>query len=87
MAVREGKTASGGYLEAATVFDQLAATVDVIPEDVCAVSSEGPDVSDGLLDVERWAAMLRGVAFQSAPKNAEDFVRSFIVIERRDKRN
>ena len=67
------------YLEAAAVFDQLAATVDAIPEDVFAVFSEGPDVSDGLLDVERWTEMLRDVAFQSAPKNAEDFVRSFIV--------
>jgi hypothetical protein len=66
------------YPEAAAVFDQLAATVDAIPEDIFLVFSEGVDVADGLLDVERWTEMLRDVVFQSAPKNAEDFVRSFI---------
>jgi hypothetical protein len=66
------------YPEAAAVFDQLAATVNAIPEDVFVVFSESSDVDDGLLDVERWSEMLRDVGFQSAPKNAEDFVRSFI---------
>jgi hypothetical protein len=46
------------YPEAAAVFDQLAATVDAIPEDVFVVLYEGADVADGLLtqmtdDVER----------------------------------
>ena len=66
------------YPEAAAVFDQLAATVNAISEDVFVVFSESSDVDDGLLDVERWSEMLRDVGFQSAPKNAEDFVRSFI---------
>ena len=45
-------------------FDQLAATVDAIPQDVFEVFSElGPDVDDGLLDVERWTEMLRDVGF------------------------
>jgi hypothetical protein len=70
--------ADARYLEAAAVFDRLAATVDAIPEDVFAAFSGDPHVSDGLLDVERWSEMLRDVAFQSAPKNAEDFIRSFI---------
>jgi len=65
-------------LRVAAIFDQLAATVDAIPEDVFVVFSERLDVDDGLLDVERWTEMLRDVGFQSAPKNAEDFVRSFI---------
>ena len=65
------------HLEAAAMFDRLAATVDAVPEDVFVVFSERPDVDDGLLDMERWADMLRDVGFQSAPKNAEDFVRSF----------
>ncbi len=60
------------HLEAAAMFDRLAATVDAVPEDVFVVFSERPDVDDGLLDVERWAEMLRDVGFQSAPKNAED---------------
>src|ERR1700731_4157149 len=66
-------------LEAAAVFDRMAATVDAIPQDVFVALSElGPNVDDDLLDVERWTEMLRDVGFQSAPKNAEDFVRSFI---------
>ncbi len=65
-------------VKAAAAFDQLAATVYAIPEDVFVVFSERSDVNDGLLDVERWTEMLRDVGFQSAPKNAEDFVRSFI---------
>jgi hypothetical protein len=66
------------HLEAATICDRLAATVDAIPEDVFLAFSECPDVDDGLLDVERWAEMLRYVGFGSSPKSAEDFVRSFI---------
>ena len=67
------------HLEAAAIFDRLAATVDAIPQDVFVAFSElGPNVDDDLLDVERWTEMLRDVGFQSAPKNAEDFVRSFI---------
>ena len=66
-------------LEAAAVFDRLAATVDAIPQDVFVALSElEPNVDDDLLDVERWTEMLLNVGFQSAPKNAEDFVRSFI---------
>ena len=65
-------------LKAAAAFDQLAATVDAIPEDVLAVFSERPDVDDGLLDVERWTEMLRDVGFRMSPETAEDFVRSFI---------
>jgi hypothetical protein len=66
------------HLEAAAIFDRLAASVDGIPEDVFLVFSECADVDDGLLDVERWAEMLRDVGFQSAPRNAEDLVRCFI---------
>ena len=66
------------YPEAAAVFDRLAVTVNAIPEDIFVAFSESSDVDDGLLDVERWSEMLRDVGFQSAPKNAEDFVRSFI---------
>jgi len=66
-------------LEAAAILDRLAATVDAIPQDVFVALSElGPNVDDDLLDVEQWTEMLRDVGFQSAPKNAEDFVRSFI---------
>jgi len=67
------------YLAAATIFDRLAATVDDIPQDLfLAFSEPGPDVTDGLLDVEGWTEMLREVGFGSSPKIAEDFVRSFI---------
>ena len=65
------------HLEAAAIFDRLAATVDAIPQDVFRTFSE-PDVNDGLLDVERWTEMLRDVGFGSSPKTAEEFVRSFI---------
>ena len=62
-------------LEAAAILDRLAATVDAIPQDVFVALSElGPNVDDDLLDVEQWTEMLRDVGFQSAPKNAEDFV-------------
>jgi len=61
----------------------LVATVDAIPQDVFVALSElGPNVDDDLLDVEQWTEMLRDVGFQSAPKNAEDFVQSFIVDRR-----
>jgi hypothetical protein len=65
-------------LEAAAIFDRLAATVDAIPQDVFVALSELRNVDDGLLDVERWTEMLCDVAFSSSPKTAEDFVRSFI---------
>ena len=57
------------HLEAAVIFDRLAATVDGILQDVFRTFSE-PDVNDGLLDLEQWTEML--------PKSAEEFVRSFI---------
>jgi hypothetical protein len=65
------------YLEAAAIFDRLAATVDAIPQDLFRAFSE-PGVNDGLLDVERWTEMLRDVGFGWTPKSAEEFVRSFI---------
>jgi hypothetical protein len=65
------------HLEAAAIFDRLAATVDAIPQDVFRTFSES-DVNDGLLDVERWTQMLCDVGFGSSPETAEDFVRSFI---------
>jgi len=65
-------------LKAAAAFDQLAATVDAIPQVVFKVFSELGGVDDGLLDVERWTEMLRDVGFNSAPETAEDFIRSFI---------
>jgi hypothetical protein len=65
-------------LEAAAIFDRLAATVDAIPPDVFVALSELENVDDGLLDVERWTEMLCDVAFSSSPETAEDFVRSFI---------
>jgi len=65
-------------LEAAAIFDRLAATVDAIPQDVLALSELG-NVDDGLLYVERWTEMLCDVAFSSSPpETAEDFVKSFI---------
>ncbi len=67
------------HLWAAAILDRLAATVDAIPQDVfLAFSEPGPDVADGLLDVERWTEMLREVGFGSSPETAEDFVKSFI---------
>jgi hypothetical protein len=70
------------YLAAAAIFDRLAATVDDIPQYVfLAFSEPGPDVIDGLLDVERWTEMLREVGFGSSPEIAEDFVRPLLRIE------
>jgi hypothetical protein len=67
------------HLEAAAIFDRLAATVNAIPQDVfIAFSEPGPDLADGLLDVERWTEMLREVGFGSSPETAQEFVRSFI---------
>ena len=65
------------HLEAAAIFDRLAATVDAIPQDVYRIFAEA-GVNDGLLDVERWTEMLRDVGFGSSPKTAEEFVRSFV---------
>ena len=65
------------HLEAAAIFDRLAATADDIPQDVFRTFSEA-GVNDGLLDLERWTEMLRDVGFGSSPKTAEEFVRSFI---------
>jgi hypothetical protein len=65
------------HLEAAAIFDRLAATVDAILEDVYRIFAEA-GVNDGLLDVERWTEMLRDVGFGSSPKTAEEFVRSFV---------
>ena len=65
------------HLEAAAIFDRLAATVDGIRQDVFRTFSE-PDVNDGLLDLEQWTQMLREVGFGSSPKSAEEFVRFFI---------
>jgi hypothetical protein len=65
------------HLEAAAIFDRLAATVDAIPQDVFIAFSK-LEVDDGLLDVERWTEMLRDVGFGLSPKTAEEFVRSFI---------
>jgi hypothetical protein len=58
------------HLEAAVIFDRLAATV-------FRTFSE-PDVNDGPLDVEQRTQMLCEVGFGSSPKSAEEFVRSFI---------
>ena len=52
------------HLEAAAMFDRLAATVDAIPQDVFIAFSK-LEVDDGLLDVERWTEMLRDVGFGS----------------------
>ena len=65
------------HLEAAAIFDRLAATVDAIPQDLFIAFSK-LEVDDGLLDVERWTEVLRDVGFGSSPETAEDFVRSFI---------
>ena len=65
------------HLEAAAIFDRLAATVDGIPQDVFRAFSKS-GVNDGLLDVERWTEMLHDVGFGLSPKTAEDFVRSFV---------
>ena len=62
------------HLEAAAIFDRLAATVDAIPQ----VAFSKLEVDDGLLDVERWTEMLRDVGSGLSPKTAEEFVRSFI---------
>jgi hypothetical protein len=79
MAAREGATLSERGTQPRSCRHRLAATVDAIPQDVFVALSElGPSVDDDLLDVEQWTEMLRDVGFQSAPKNAEDFVQSFI---------
>lgn len=66
-------------LKAAAIFERLAASVDAIPQDIFVAFSEpGPEVSDGLLDVERWTEMLRDIGFSASPETAEDFLRSFI---------
>jgi len=52
------------HLEAAAIFDRLAATVDAIPQDVFIAFSK-LEVDDGLLDVERWTEVLRDVGFRS----------------------
>lgn len=66
-------------LKVAAIFDRLAASVDTIPQDIFVAFSElGPEVADGLLDVERWTEMLRDVGFSASPETAEDFLRSFI---------
>ena len=66
-------------LKAAAIFDRLAASVDAIPQDIFVAFSEpGPEVADGLLDVERWTEMLRDIGFSASPETAEDFLRSFI---------
>ena len=64
------------HLEAAAIFDRLAATVDAIPQDVFRAFCQ-PDVNNGLLDVERWTEMLRDVGFGSSPKSVEEFVLIF----------
>jgi hypothetical protein len=64
-------------LEAAAIFDRLAATVDAIPQDVFIAFTK-LEVNDDLLDVERWTQMLCDVGCGSSPETAEDFVRSFI---------
>ena len=63
------------HLEAAAIFDRLAATIDAIPQDVFVAFTK-LEVNDGLLDVERWTEMLRDVGFGSSPETAEDFVQS-----------
>jgi hypothetical protein len=53
------------HLEAAAIFDRLAATVDAIPQDLFIAFTK-LKVNDGLLDMERWTEMLRDVGFGSS---------------------
>jgi hypothetical protein len=62
-------------LEAATIFDRLALTVDNIPPDVLIAYH---DLFDDLPDTETEQEMLRAVGFHSFPASAEEFVREFI---------
>ena len=71
-------------LEAAAIFDRLAATVDAIPQDVFVALSELGNVDDGLLDVERWTEMLCDVAFNSSPETARTSSDPLLWIERSD---
>jgi hypothetical protein len=60
-------------LEAAAIFDRLAATVDAIPQDVFVALSELRNVDDCLLDVERWTEMLCDVArHREPPRTSSD---------------
>jgi len=76
---RRGKAAEypqdGRNLEAAEIFDRLAATAGNVPPEVLEAADE---LFDGAEDMEIWQDMLREVGFHSAPANAEEFVREFI---------
>jgi hypothetical protein len=61
------------HLEAAAICDRLAATVDAIPQDVFTAFSK-VEVDDGLLDVERWTAMLALARHQKPPRNSSDLL-------------
>jgi hypothetical protein len=64
-------------LEAAEIFDRLAATVLSIPEDVFAAYLElfeAPDGDEG----EKHSEMMRSVGFHYWPRIAEEFARDFI---------
>jgi hypothetical protein len=62
-------------IEAADIFDRLAATAASVPADVLAAYYE---LFEDLPDVEEEQEMLRRVGFYSKPSNAEEFVRKFI---------
>jgi hypothetical protein len=64
-------------LEAAKIFDRLAATVKDIPLDVSRAYRELFD--DDILDSETAQKMLRAVRFHSEPLNAEAFVRELLL--------
>ena len=64
------------HLEAAAIFDRLAATVDAIPQDVFIAFSK-LEVDDGLLDVERWTEVLAMSALarhRKPPRTSSDLL-------------
>ena len=64
------------HLEAAAIFDRLAATIDAIPQDVFIAFSK-LDVDDGLLDVERGPRCYATLALdrhRKLPRNLSDLL-------------
>jgi hypothetical protein len=62
-------------LEAAVIWDRLAATVQDIPAEVIDAFNE---LFEDLPDSEQWSQMQRDVGFHAFPENARELVDAFI---------
>jgi hypothetical protein len=62
-------------LEAAAIFDRLAATANSVPPDVITVCDE---LFEDHPDFEEWNEMRGQVGFHTDYRTAEEFVRKFI---------